>query len=168
MIELLHDAGNVYALAFVLFWVFIYIYVRKPAFQWLDGEIGKIRAELNTARELRAEAEGALAECKTKQAEAEKEAQMLLKMAREQVEAMRKQADVDLSAFLSRQQHLASERIRMAQERAVAAVREEAVRLAMDLARKTLREDLSESDALGIFESAVDNLPEFSRVKKAS
>lgn len=168
MKEFLHDVGNVYTIAFILFWVFIYVYVRKPALQWLDGEIGKISAELNTARELRAEAEGALAECKMKQVETEKEAQMLLKMAREQAEAMRKQADADMSAFLSRQQHLASERIRMAQERAVAAVREEAVRLGMELARKKLAENLSESDILGLFEGAIDNLPEFKCVKKAS
>lgn len=165
MKEWLQDPMNAYAVAFVAFWLMVYVFGRKPGLQWLDGEIAKIGAELKTARELRAEAEGALSECKAKQAQAESEARMILEMAKEQVEAMRKQADAELAATLSRQQNLATERIRLAEEKAVNAVRDEAIRMGMDMARKTLTENLAEADATRLLERAIEDIPAFGKAK---
>ncbi|MDD3029759.1 MAG: hypothetical protein PHS57_05725, partial [Alphaproteobacteria bacterium] len=89
MIAFLSNPVNTYAVAFALFVALSYFFIRKPLLRWIDSEIAKISTELNTARELREEAEAALAECKVKQEQAERESKMILKMAQEQAEAMR-------------------------------------------------------------------------------
>ncbi|MFA5040520.1 MAG: hypothetical protein WC464_02670 [Bdellovibrionales bacterium] len=163
--EFIHETANIYAIAFVIFWVLIYLYVRKPIFQWLDGEIEKISAELNTAHDLRAEAEAVLEDCKTKQAQAERDAQMIVKMAKQQAETMRQHADAELEASLKHQQQMAAERIQLAQNNAVNAVREAAVTMGVELARKMLTEKLSESDAAKLVEEAIDEIPALKKAK---
>ena len=159
MNEALQDPMNIYAIAFVIFVALAYFLGRKPALQWIDGEIGKISAELDTARQLRAEAEAALADCKAKQTAAENEVQMILHMAKQETESLRKQAEVDLAVTLERQQQLATERIRIAQSEAVASVRDAAIALGMELARKTLTENLSQGDAAKLVEQAIADAP---------
>jgi len=146
----------------------MYIFVRKPALLWLDNQIAAISAELARAHELRAEAEAALVDCKVKQAQAEEEAKMILKMAKEQAEAMRKKADDDLATLVVRQKQLATERIRLAQEKAVEMVRFEAVRIGMEMARKTLSEELSDADRSRLFDHALEDVPAINvlRMKK--
>jgi F-type H+-transporting ATPase subunit b len=165
MNELLQDPMNVYAVAFVIFVVLAYRLLRKPSAQWLDSEIAKITAELNTAHELRAEAEAALADCKAKQSQAEREAQVIVSMAKQQAEAMRKQADADLASMLTHQQQLATERIRLAEDKAVKAVREAAITMGMDLARTTLAEKLSNADATKLIEEAINDIPALKKAK---
>lgn len=165
MMEIFSDSRNVYALAFGLFWVLMYVFARKPVLQWLDSEIGKISAELNMARDLRREAEVALEDCKVKQAKADEDARTILRMASEQAESMRRQAEEDLASFLSRQKNLATERIRQEQERAVNSIRSEAVKLGMDIARKTLEEKLSSAADAGRFlERTMEEIPSFKAV----
>ncbi|MDD3371890.1 MAG: hypothetical protein PHE27_08725 [Alphaproteobacteria bacterium] len=153
--EIAHEPEKVYAISFCIFWALIIIYLRKPVFRWLDGEIAKITVELNTARELRAEAEAALADVKVKQIMAEKEAREIVDMARKQAASMRQQADDELAATLARQKQLASERIRMAEAKAIDAVRSEAVKIGMELARKTLTQDLSDDEAKVLVERSI-------------
>ncbi len=157
--EFFQETANIYAVAFVAFWVLIYAVVRKPFLQWLDGEIGKISAELNTAHSLRAEAEAMLEDCKAKQAQAERDAQRIVQMAKQQAETMRQRADAELEASLKHQQHMAAERIQLAQNAAVNAVREAAISMGMEMARRMLTEKLSEADAARLVEEAIDEVP---------
>ena len=157
--ELLHNPNYIYAFAFVVFWMLIYVFARKPILQWLDGEIAKITAELNIAHELRAEAEAVLADCKAKQAKAEREAQVIVNMAKQQAEAMRKEADAELEATLIRQQQLTTERIQIAQEKAINVVRDAAVTMGMELAHRALTENLSQDDAAKLVEQAINEIP---------
>jgi F-type H+-transporting ATPase subunit b len=163
MKEFIQNPVNIYTIAFIIFAALAYIFLRKPLVQWIDGEIAKITAELNMAHDLRAEAEAALEECKSKQAQAERDAQVIVSMARQQAEAMRKRADAELETTLARQQQLATERIHYAQERAVSAVRDAAITMGMELARKTLTQDLSEADAAKLIEQAINDIPAFKK-----
>jgi len=138
MNNLIQDPMFLYAIAFFIFLALAFRFGRKPALAWIDGEIAKIRVELDAARQLRAEAEAALADCKAKQIRAEADAKAIIETAQQQVLAMRQQAETDLTAFLTRHENLAAERIRVAEAQAVADVRAAAIDLAMSLARKTL------------------------------
>ncbi len=157
--ELLHEPVFFYAIAFAAFWGLVYRFGRKPTLRWLDSEIEKISAELITAHELRAEAEAALEESKARQAKAEKEAKVIVEMAKKDAEAMRRQAEANLKAMLERQQHMATERIRVAQDNAVAVVRAAAITMSMELARKNLSENLSDEDASKLVEEAINSIP---------
>ena len=159
MSNLMQDPMFFYGVAFVIFIALAYMFGRKPALGWIDGEIAKIRAELDQSRALRAEAEAALADCKKKQAQAEADARQIVATAREQVEAMRKQAEIDLAASMARQEQLAAERIHMAEAEAVADVRAAGVELAMQMARKALSENMSDADATKLIDQAIADLP---------
>jgi F0F1-type ATP synthase membrane subunit b/b' len=170
MKEWLQDPVHIYAVAFVLFWVMVYAFLRKPCLRWLDDQIAKISAELKTAQELRSEAEVALTECKAKQAHADEEVVRILETAKGQVESMRKQAESDVTAELERLKHASTERIRMAEEKALAAVRDHAVQIGMELARKELSDKMSENDAARLIDHAIDDvaLLKATKAKKSS
>jgi F-type H+-transporting ATPase subunit b len=166
MKEFFQDPMNIYAVAFVIFCVLAYILLKKPLLEWIDGEVRTITAELNVAHELRAEAEALLADCKAKQAKAEREAQVIVSMASQQAAVMRKQADEDLESTLARQKQLATERIELAQEKAIRTVREAAITMGMELARRALTENLSEEDASKLVEQAINEIPAIKVAKK--
>ena len=159
MKDILQDPMGIYAIAFIIFLALAYKFGAKPTLAWIDGEIAKIRSELDAARQLRAEAETALADCKKKQAVAEVEAKAIVETAKQQVEAMRMQAEKDLMTALTRHEQLAAERIHMAEAQAVADVRSAAIDLAMSLARKTLSETLTNTDASKLIDQAIADIP---------
>jgi F-type H+-transporting ATPase subunit b len=166
MKDILQDPMGIYAIAFIIFLVLAYKYGAKPAVAWIDGEIAKIRNELDAAYQLRSEAEAALAECQEKQARAEAEAQAIVASAKSQVNEMRKEAERDLSQSLARHKQLATERIHMAEAQAISDVRAAAIDLAMSIARKTLSEKLSEGDAVKLIDQAIADIPAL-KAKKA-
>jgi len=159
MKEIIQNPVNIYTVAFIVFWALVYFFGRKPMIGWLDGEIRKITAELNTAHDLRAEAEAVLADCKAKQAQAERDAQRILQMAKQQAEMMRKQAAEDLDSSLERQQRLVAERIQIAQDNALNAVREAVITMGVELARKNLTENMSNADSAKLIEEAINEIP---------
>ncbi|MDE2029282.1 MAG: F0F1 ATP synthase subunit B [Alphaproteobacteria bacterium] len=158
MSELIHDPLFIYTVAFVVFAILAYVYGRKPLLGWLDAGIAEIRAELDEARRLRAEAETALADCKTKQAAAESDAKAIISRAQEQAELMRRKAADDLEASLKRQEQIAAERIRLAEAEAVADVRRAAIDMAMTMARKALAENMPEADAARLVDQAIGDV----------
>jgi len=166
MSELLHNHEFYYAIAFLLFWVCLGVFGRKPLLAWMDGEISKISAELESARKLRAEAEAALDECKAKQAKAEREAKHIVDMARREVEDLRARSDADLVAYVEHQQRMASERIRRAESEAVDLVRNTAIDLGMSMARKMLSEGVAEADMNSLVDSAISDVSTMKLVRE--
>src|ERR1700722_10962391 len=124
---ILQDPILWYAVAFGVFCLLCWIYVREPLLKAIDNGIIKIRDQVDNACKLRAEAEATLAEYKKKSAEAMKEAQEIIKYAREEAEEVKEQAEAELKAALARHEQQASERIRLAEVEAIAAVRAAAV-----------------------------------------
>jgi F-type H+-transporting ATPase subunit b len=165
MKDMMQNPMFLYAIAFFIFVALAYIFGRKPALQWLDGEIAQIRNELDAARQLRAEAETALADCKEKQARAEAEALLIVSMAKEEAATMQKQAAEDLATALARHEALATERIKMAEADAIADVRTAAINAALASARKTLAENMSDVDANKLIDQAIADIPSFKAAK---
>jgi F-type H+-transporting ATPase subunit b len=160
---LLQDPMLWYAVAFGVFAVLAWIYVRKPLLGALDGAIAKIQDNVDHARQLRAEAEATLAEYKKKSAEAMAEAQEIISYAREEAVEVKEQAEANLKDALARHEQQATERIRLAEAEAVAAVRSAAVDMAMDLARKALASESGKSGALT--DQAIAELPKLAAAK---
>jgi F-type H+-transporting ATPase subunit b len=159
----LQDPMLWYAVAFAVFCVLAWVYVRKPLLGVLDAEIFKIRDQIDNARKLRAEAEATLAEYKKKSAAAMKEAQEIITYASEEAEEVKQQAEADLKAALARHEQQATDRIRVAEAEAVAAVRAAAVDQAMVLARKALTSESSKAGALA--DQAIAELPKLAAAK---
>jgi F-type H+-transporting ATPase subunit b len=157
--EMLNDPMFFYTIAFVIFVALAYKFGRKGILGWIDGEIAKVRSQLDEAQKLRAEAEATLAEYKENQEVAVAEAKQLVKNAKEEAVRLKAQAEADLKASLARHEQQATERIRMAEAEALVQVRVRAVDLAMNLARKTLGDKLQGDAAAKLVDQAIADLP---------
>ena len=158
MSELLKDPVFFYAIAFVLFIAIAYAKGKKPILEWLDGEILKIRSELDQARSLRFQAEETLAEYKAKQAEALAHAAAIVQHAKQEASQMKAQAEIDLKAALVRHEKQALERIRMVETEALASVRNSLIDMAMTTARQVLASQLDSAVAERLIDQAISDI----------
>jgi len=163
--KFLQDPIFFYAVAYAGFLIVAWFFVRKPALDWVDGEVDKIRDELEQAHRLRAEAEAALAESKAKKTATIVEAEAILAHAKEESVRLHAEAAEELKFLLARHEQHALERIRHMEEDAVARIRAATVDMAMDLVRKTLAERLDEATASRLADQAIADMPKLTPAK---
>lgn len=168
MSNLLNDPMFFYAIAFVIFMGLAYRFGRKSAINWIDAEILKVRSKLDEAEKLRAEAEATLVEYKAQQAAAFADAEDLVRNAKDEAVRLKAQAEADLKASLARQEHQATERIRLAEAAALADVRQHAIDLAMTAARQSLQTSLHDDVVSKLVDQAIADLPVASTKAKAA
>jgi F-type H+-transporting ATPase subunit b len=168
MNAMLQNPMVIYAVAFAVFVGLAYRYGRGAFLVWVDGEILKIRSQLDEAQKLRAEAEATLVEYKTKQALALKEADEMVQNAKVEAVRLKAQAEADLKASLARHEQLAVERIRMAEAAALAEVRQRGIDLAMEAARQSLQKKLQGDAAAKLIDEAIADLPATAAKAKAA
>jgi F-type H+-transporting ATPase subunit b len=127
--------------------------------QLLDDRAEKIRSDLDKAAKLREEAQALFAEYQKKQRDALKDAEAIIKAARDEAEQLSKQAAADLETSLKRREQLALQRIAQAEAQATADVREAAVDLAMAATRKVLADRLDAGRQDALIDAAIKELP---------
>ena len=125
----------------------------------LDDRSARIRAQLDEARRLREEAQAALAEAKRRQRDAQREAEEMLKTAREEATALAAQAEANLAAALKRREAQAHERIAQAEAAAVKMLRDQAVDLAIAAAARVLGESQAGAGGDALIDAAIKELP---------
>lgn len=89
----------------------------------LDGRIATIRAQLEEASKLRAEAEAQLAEAKARNAASAGDAAAIVAHAEAEAAAMLARAEADLADLIARRQTMAQDKIAAAERGAIAEVR---------------------------------------------
>lgn len=154
----MHEPKNWTALAFVFFLV---LFVKKavpPITRALDTRSDKIKDELSEALRLREEAQAVLAEYQKRQREVEKEATEILSHARNEADAMKKQADADLKDALKRRVELANAKIARAEQDAVKEVKENIVDVAVQAARTLIEEDMDKDADDELIQFAIDDI----------
>lgn len=137
--EMLHNPVFWVAASFVGF-LAIAVYFKLPSMfiRMLDERSAKIKAELDTARSLREEAEQVLASYKQKQAEYLKEAEAMLHKARTDADMLRASAEKELKTMLDTRMKNALERIAQEEGKAIADVRNHVVDIALAAARAVI------------------------------
>lgn len=130
------------AVSFVGFFALI-VYFKVPALvaKALDERAERIKAELDEAQRLREEAQGLLAEYQRKRRDAEKEAEDIITLAKEEAERLSRETRVNLAESMDRRMKATEAKIAQAEAQALdevrAAAAEAAVRAAEDIiARK--------------------------------
>ncbi|WP_066530056.1 ATP synthase subunit B [Erythrobacter sp. CCH5-A1] len=111
----------------VLIGVFLWKKVPGVITGGLDAKIAAIRAALDEAKTLRAEAEALRAEYAAKIAGAEKDAEAMLAGAREEADAILAKAEADSKVMVARRQKMAEDKIAAAERAAIAEVKARAV-----------------------------------------
>jgi F-type H+-transporting ATPase subunit b len=132
---LLYDTYLMVAVSFFLFFGLLYRYgVHRMVLAALDARAERIRAELDEAKRLREEAQTLLASYERKQKDVEAQAEAIVARAREDAEMAAKQAQLDLTAAVDRRMRAAADQLAAAEAAAMRAVKDEAVRVAVEAA----------------------------------
>jgi len=151
------------------FWVLIAFLISGSVVVWkaspllvqaLDQRAAKIKSELDTAAQLKDEAERALAEFQRKQRDALKEAEQIIAHAKQEAERTAAQALRDTEAALERRRRMAAERIALEEAKALAEVRDTAIEVAVAAARRALTDTLDPARRARLVDDAIARLPE--------
>jgi F-type H+-transporting ATPase subunit b len=155
---LLHEAEFWVAVAFVLAIGYLVYKTRAIFAKTLDDRAARIKGELDEAARLRDEARRTLAEFQQKQRDALKEAEQIVAQAKVEAERVAKQAERDLELALERRQKQAVEKIALAETKALADVRNQAVDMAIAAVRRILADDLSAARKSALIDDAITDL----------
>ncbi|AWW75036.1 hypothetical protein CD351_11420 [Erythrobacter sp. KY5] len=101
----------------------------------LDAKIAQIKAQLDEAKDLRAEAEKLRDEYAAKIASAEKDAEAMMETASREADAILAKAEADSEAMVARRQRMAEDKIAAAEREAVDGVRASAANAAAAASR---------------------------------
>jgi len=119
------------AAAFVIFVAVLgYFGVHRMLVKGIDDRRDRIKAELDEARRLKEEAQALLAQYRSKQQEAEREAQAIVASAKAEAERLAAAAETKLEEFVGRRTKMAETKIAQAEAQALADVRSAAAEAA--------------------------------------
>lgn len=136
----------------------IYMGAPKMINKSLDDRAGKIKAELDAAKNLRVEAESLLSEYQKKRKEAEAEAAEILASAKREASAMAADAKAKTEEYVARRTALSEQKIKAAETDAINAVRAAAVDLAVAAAEKLIASKVDAATDATLFKNSVSEV----------
>lgn len=156
---MLNDPAFWVAIAFVGF-IAILIYFKLPSMigKQLDERASRIKGELEEAQKLREDAQALFADYQRRQRDALATAEEIVVKAKEDAEIIRKASEAELEASLTRRQQLAEDKIRQAEEKALAEVQNIAVDVAIMAAQKLMTDELKAKEAGALIDQSIKDL----------
>jgi F-type H+-transporting ATPase subunit b len=145
--------------AFVVFFVLLGKKLVDMIGGALDERSAAIRRQLDEAEKLKRDAEAALAEYRKKQADALKEAEAILALAKSEAQALEAEQKAQTEQRLKRRETQAVEKIAQAEAQALAEVRDAAIELALAATRRVLSEKVDGNVASGLVDASIKELP---------
>jgi F-type H+-transporting ATPase subunit b len=125
----------------------------------LDDRANEVRAALDEAAALKAEAEAILEDAKKRQVQAAKDAKLILASAKDEAARMAAELAADAQANIKRRERMAFERIAAAEATAIRDVRAAAIDIATTAAASVLRESVSPADDSPLIDHAITGVP---------
>jgi F-type H+-transporting ATPase subunit b len=152
----LRNTDFVVLIAFIVF-VGVLLYAKVPAKvgAMLDARATQIKAELDEARALRDEARAILSSYDKKQKDVQEQSERIIAAAKEEAQAAAAKAKDDLKASIARRLAAAVDQIASAEAKAIAAVRERAVQVAVAAAGDVLAGQMTAEAASGSIDAAI-------------
>lgn len=149
--------AQIWAQVALVIFLGVVIYLKVPTMitKGLDERSAKIAAELDSAKQLREEAQSLLAEYQKKRKEAEAEAAEIVAAAKREAEALGEEAKQKTAEYVARRTALSEQKIKQAEAEAVSAVRAAAVDLAVAAAEKLIAGKMDTKTSDGLFSDAV-------------
>jgi F-type H+-transporting ATPase subunit b len=153
------DAPAYVALAMVaVILIFVWKKVPSAIAAALDRKIGTIRAQLEEAANLRAEAEALKAEYQAKAEAADGERRTMLERARHEADSIVAQAKSDTAALIERRARMAEDRIGAAERHAIVVVRARAAGAAAAAAARLVAEEVDGAADKALVDRAIEEL----------
>ena len=153
------NGGALVSLAMLVF-IIILLVKKVPAMigGTLDKKIAAIRAQLDEAAKLRAEAEALKVEYQAKMAAAARDADAMRAAAQEEAADLIAQAQVDAEALVKRRQKMAEDKIAAAERAAIADVRARAATAATAAAAALIRQTHDAKADKGLVDEVIGKL----------
>lgn len=146
-------------LAVAVFLVIVWKPAKRVLIGALDARAARIGEELEAARNLREEAQRALAAYLTKERQAVAEAKQIIAHAKAEAERIAAQSAGELAAALQRRRRLAEERIAQEEAKALSEIRAVAIDVAISAARQVIVAELDERRGAALIDAAIAALP---------
>ena len=147
------------AAAFAIFVAVLgYFGAHKMLIKGIDERHDRIKAELDEARRLKAEAEALLATYRRKQQEAEQDAQAIVASAKAEAERLAAEAEVKIEEFVGRRTKMAESKIAQAEAQALADVRSAAADAAVAAAEAILTRTVKSKVADDLIAKGIEDL----------
>ena len=147
------------SLAFIIFLYLLYRFGWGPITKALHEREETIDSSIRRAEEALAEAKKIQADNQKARREAEREAQRILREARESADALREEEIENTRARIRQMQEQAQAEIEREKQGALEELREEVAELAIQAAGKILREDMNRDRQRKLVDDFIDNLP---------
>lgn len=154
--EQLHDTHFWVLLATIIFVIVAFAKGKEPILAMLDLRSAKIKADLQEAARLRAEAEKLLADMQKQHRDAIQTSQKIIDTAKETAARMTAEADTKGKDSLERRENQLMERIARAEAAAVQELREQAADLAAKAAEILVQESMSKRGPKLVDEAIAD------------
>lgn len=148
------------AVSFFLFLALAWKPVIMRIVGMLDERAAKIRAEIDEAGRLRAEAETMLKRAEAARSAAEQEAAAIIAHARDEARRVAEASKLELEAALKRREQMALDRIAAAEADAAAAVRNTAADVAITAARSLIASGLTTDGHAALVDAAIADIPQ--------
>lgn len=138
MMSLFQDTSFWVLIAFLVFVGIFIRYGKDKALAMLDDRIKAIRTELETAENLRVEAQELLAEYQRKHKDAMLEAADIIARAKDHAEAMRVKAEEDLQETMKRREAQLEEKLRRIEQNAATEIKAYTAQIAINATKDIL------------------------------
>ena len=155
----LHNTNFVVLISFLLFiGVLIYTGVPTMLANALDARAARIKADLDEAKALRAEAMTLLGSYEAKQKEVLEQSARIIALAKEEAQAAAAKAKDDLAQSIARRLAAAEEQIAAAEAGALRQVRESAITVAVAAAAEVLAKQATAESATASIDAAISEV----------
>ncbi len=162
MMEILsHNTTAWVAISFVIFVALVVKVAGKKITGALDAKIAQIKAEIETAERLKAEAQALLNEFQQKQRDAENAAAAIIEQAKASARAVQEAAEADLSETMARREAQLAERLKRIEEKAIADIQNHAADLAIKATREIVAKTLDEPASTKLVDQAIASVGKY-------
>jgi F-type H+-transporting ATPase subunit b len=155
-------------LSFILFFVIFGRKLWAALAGMLDARAVSVRAEIDEAARLKAEAQAMLKEAEATRARAQADAKTLIDGAAAEATRVAEATRAEAEASAKRREQMALDRIAAAQKQAVDEIRTAAAELATIAARQVIAEGLSPESSAALIDQAIAQLPAALAARRAA
>lgn len=146
--ELLQDTNVWVLLSFLIFAFVMYKFGVGKFLGLLDSRIEEIKTEIDTAENLRVEAQELLAQYQRKQRDAETEAAQIVANAKEHAKKISDQAKAELEESMNRRETQLKDRLARMEAQAMQDIKAHAARLAVEATKEIIATHLEKDKSL--------------------
>lgn len=158
MQELLLDTHIWFIFSFVIFAGIILKFGLPALNGMLDGRITQIKKDLETAENLRIEAQEMLAQYQRKHRDAVQESEKIVATAKENAKQFQKQAEDDLKVLIERREAQLEDRLVRMEQNAINEIQAYAADLAINAARQIIEEKLDKKANAKLVEQSIESI----------